>query len=268
MNAQYHIEQSRVQTGARPQNKDEALRLMAGLLASAPAAGNVTTSDLLQKMLAREDIGSTGFGGGIAIPHCATEGVDDFLVAILAVPAGVEFNSMDGKPVRLIVGIVAPAAHRNQHIHLLSAISSVLRQKDTVDQMVALDNADELRRIFASRVSGYKKPAEQRERNLVNIYLQHEDRFEEILAMLTEIPDSSISVFEADNVDRYLHSMPLFASFWSGSDRGFHRLVTALVDTSLTNELVRKINLIIEQDGEGIMVVVQSTVFVGGSLGL
>ncbi len=270
MNIQKQIADACVQTGVQPQNKDDALKRLAELVTTHPLGGKLQARDVFQKMLAREDIGSTGFGGGIAIPHCAVEGIEDFIVAIMTAPEGVNFKALDGKPVHLFVGIVAPAEMRSQHIHLLSAVSSVLRQPEIVAKMTATQSPDELRAYFLSHIAGGPRAEEKREHNLVQVFVQRRDPFEQILGFFTEIPDCSITVIEAENVDRYLHTIPLFASFWSEESRGFHCVICAVVDKSVTNELVRKINQLIDaqKGGDGIMVIVQSLVYVNGRLSL
>ena len=66
---------------------------------------NVSDEEILNGLQDRESLGSTGFGKGIAIPHCRLKSVSDFVVGIMTVPAGVDFEALDGEAVNFIIFI-------------------------------------------------------------------------------------------------------------------------------------------------------------------
>ena len=93
-------------SGRAPTDKRAALREVARLAAAIGALGTLTENDIEKGLAEREKVGTTGFGRGIAIPHCRLEGTEEFVVGVVSVPDGVDFDAIDGEQVRLLVFIV------------------------------------------------------------------------------------------------------------------------------------------------------------------
>jgi PTS system nitrogen regulatory IIA component len=74
-------------------------------------------------------MGSTGIGGGLAVPHARFTGLTRLIGAIADFPAGVDFNSLDGKPVHVVCLFVSPADQPSEHLRVLEAISQHLRTR-------------------------------------------------------------------------------------------------------------------------------------------
>ncbi|HVG07602.1 MAG TPA: PTS sugar transporter subunit IIA [Thermoanaerobaculia bacterium] len=85
------------------------------------------TEDLFQKLWEREQLGSTGIGSGIAIPHCKLPGLSEGVVAIGMAPGGVDFGAADGQPVRLLFVVLSPSASPGEHLQVLATISRWVR---------------------------------------------------------------------------------------------------------------------------------------------
>lgn len=139
-----HLEPSRVvQLGAT--TKDDAL---VELVDSVSQAEAVTDRDaLLGAVRDREKLLSTGIGLGIAIPHARIASVHDFVVAVGRRPDGIEFGSIDGKPVTIVVLIVGPKDAQKPYLELLAQLSKRLKLEEvrrhvagdaTPEQVVAL----------------------------------------------------------------------------------------------------------------------------------
>ncbi len=107
--------------GAPGGNRDTVLRELAGRIAKAGVVRD--PEDLFQKLWEREQLGSTGIGSGIAIPHCKLPGLSHGIVAIGLVPAGVDFGAVDGQPVRLLFLVLSPSASPGEHLQVLATIS-------------------------------------------------------------------------------------------------------------------------------------------------
>ena len=84
-----------IAVNAQLSDKAEALRQVAGLAKKSSILDNVSEQEILVGLQARESLGSTGVGKGIAIPHCRLKTVKDFVVGIATVPAGIDFDSLD-----------------------------------------------------------------------------------------------------------------------------------------------------------------------------
>ena len=80
----------------------------------------------------------------------------------------------------------------------------------------------------------------------------------------------SVSVVEVNNASYYLRALPLFASFWNETQKGFNRMIIAIVNKSFSNDVLRRINLIIDELGnkKDVMVMVQKLFYFNGSLSL
>ena len=86
-----------------------------------------TVDDLVARLLEREQLGCTGLGGGIAIPHCKMPGLSDVVVAMATTAEPIPFGAADGIPVRLIFLVASPAAASAAHLQALARISRILR---------------------------------------------------------------------------------------------------------------------------------------------
>lgn len=104
-----------------PQDRDAVLRELAGRIAGQGLVRD--PEDLFHKLREREQLGSTGIGSGVAIPHCKLPGLSHGVVAIGMVPGGVEFGAADGQPVRLLFVVLSPSASPAEHLQVLATIS-------------------------------------------------------------------------------------------------------------------------------------------------
>lgn len=100
--------------------------------------------ELAQKLLERESLGSTGIGGGIAIPHCKIDDLAQGILALGVAPQGVDFGASDGRPVQLFFLLISPSAAPAQHLQVLATISRWVRSGGNVGQVTALKSAAEI----------------------------------------------------------------------------------------------------------------------------
>ena len=105
------------------------IRELAGMLVDVEAISGTVVDDLVQSLLDREKEGSTGIGGGVAIPHIKTDLIDDVLGAIGLSEHGIDFNAVDGEPVYLFFLFFAPQDQTEVHLEILKKISSMVRNK-------------------------------------------------------------------------------------------------------------------------------------------
>jgi PTS system nitrogen regulatory IIA component len=88
-------------------------------------------------LLAREQLGSTGLGAGFALPHARIEGLDGYLGLLLRMAKPVDFDAIDGKPVRLVFVLLIPAESAVSHVAALAAISRRFRDATFVTDLTA-----------------------------------------------------------------------------------------------------------------------------------
>ncbi len=257
-----------VATGLSLPDKRSAIEAIAKLAAQSPALAGVEAAAIADALAKREEVGTTGFGKGIAIPHCRIEGVSEFVVGLASVPDGVDFESTDGKPVRLIVFIVGPADGSTTHIKLLSAISRVLSTEGAIDEMVAATRAEALSESFLRHAHGEAETPRDATRHLFQIFVQDEELFHEILEVFGGTEPRFTAVIEAENAGAYLAKMPLFAGLWSDKHRSFSKIILSLVDRRMTNEMIRRLEQITGplKDSDKVLLAVQDIFYSGGSL--
>jgi PTS system nitrogen regulatory IIA component len=121
-------------------SKDEILAEMVGLLRTDErSAGN-----LLRILQRRENLGSTGVGRGIAIPHGRSLVVSRLRLAFGRKPEGIDFQAIDGKPVFSLFLIMAPPLEiSNQYLPVLGKIAQFAKEPDVPDRLAALRSADD-----------------------------------------------------------------------------------------------------------------------------
>ena len=99
---------------------------------------------IFESFVAREKLGSTGFGNGIAIPHCRMPGCEAPLSAVLRLDAPVDFDAIDGAPVDLLFVLLVPEAATDEHLELLRQIASMLDQEEVRDRLREVTTDQEL----------------------------------------------------------------------------------------------------------------------------
>lgn len=123
------LDERAVATALQSQSKDEVIRELVGLLAAAGAIKEKDAGKLVQILLKRESLGSTGIGQGVAIPHGKSDCVSRLVAAFGVSRAGVNFDSLDGEMVHLFFLLVAPEDSAGPHLKALARISRLLKDK-------------------------------------------------------------------------------------------------------------------------------------------
>lgn len=249
-------------------SKEDLLKKIAQIAKKNPALSEKTEAEIFNEFVEREKLSSTGFGNKIAIPHISLDGISDFVVGVITVPKGIDFESIDQKKTYLFFFIIAPTEKRNLHIRYLSSVSSVFHDIANVNELLASNNSTIFRENFLRHTSIKGITKGKQEYSLFQIFIQKEDKFKEIINILSEVDEANISVFEANNASSYLYSLPLFSSFWNEDKKGFQRLITATVEKSQATSVIQKINRIIGslKDKSGILILMQKISYLNGSL--
>lgn len=131
-----------------PAGKTEALNQCIDLMAK---SGKITDVEKYRKgVFAREEEGTTGIGMGIAIPHCKSDAVTKAGLAAMVVKDGVEFESLDGTPAKIIFLIAAPNTEDNVHLQVLSKLSVMLMDEQFTNSLINAGSVDEFLNIIDS----------------------------------------------------------------------------------------------------------------------
>jgi nitrogen PTS system EIIA component len=110
---------------------------------------NLEKNDLVNILLERESLGSTGIGGGIGIPHGKLRELDNLVLGFGLSRRGVDFESMDGRPTHIFFLLVTPENSTGLHLKLLARISRILKNDPFKAKLMAAGNADDIIGIIA-----------------------------------------------------------------------------------------------------------------------
>ncbi len=109
--------------------KAEVIAEMAGLLVEAGAIEKKHKAKIIETLMAREALGSTAIGQGIAIPHGKSEAAEKMVAALAVSRKGIHFDSLDGEPSYIFFLLIAPTDSAGPHLKILAQISRLLKDK-------------------------------------------------------------------------------------------------------------------------------------------
>ena len=105
---------------------------------------SIDRDSLMKVLLERERLGSTGIGEGIAIPHGKLRDIDDLVLSFGRSSEGIDFESMDGKPVHLFFLLVAPETCAGVHLRALAKIARLLKNGTVRKRLAKVDNREDI----------------------------------------------------------------------------------------------------------------------------
>jgi PTS system nitrogen regulatory IIA component len=133
--------------------KKDVLREMVECIAQKEA--HISGSELLRILMEREELGSTGIGDGIAIPHGKVKKIDRLIVACGRSIDGVDFQSMDGKPTHIIFLLIAPENSAGVHLKALARISRLLKDGDFRKSLMEANTSGEIFEVIVHEDEKY-----------------------------------------------------------------------------------------------------------------
>jgi PTS system nitrogen regulatory IIA component len=113
--------------------------------------GEIDKVELLNALLEREKLGSTGIGDGVAIPHGKLNGLDNIILLFGKSGQGVDFDAIDRKPVCLVFLLVAPADSAGLHLKALARLSRMLREKEFKNSLLMASDTETLLKIIVDK---------------------------------------------------------------------------------------------------------------------
>jgi len=124
---------ARCQVNVPGGSKKRVLEYIAQLIAT--DRPDIDENTLLESLVAREKLGSTGFGNGIAIPHCRLIGCTTPISAAVHLATAVDFDAIDDEPVDLLFVLLVPEQATDEHLELLRQIASMFEQEDVRERL-------------------------------------------------------------------------------------------------------------------------------------
>ena len=134
-------------------SKKRVLEQIASLVAA--ELPELDEQDIFESLIAREKLGSTGFGNGIAIPHCRLPGCHSPLSAVLRLDSPVDFDAIDGAPVDLLFVLLVPEAATDEHLELLRQIASMLDRSEIRERLRQAQSNEALYQVVVDAQNGH-----------------------------------------------------------------------------------------------------------------
>jgi PTS system nitrogen regulatory IIA component len=125
----------RVRCNADASSKKKALELLSEMLAGAGGAPDARA--VADRLLARERLGSTALGHGVAIPHGRCPELPEAIAAFMKLRSGVDFDAPDGEKVDILVGLLVPEDCTDGHLQLLAQLAQLFSQGEVRDELRA-----------------------------------------------------------------------------------------------------------------------------------
>lgn len=128
--------------------KPEVIREMVQALCGAGRIAAEEVEDIIRRVLDREELGSTGIGRGIAVPHAKHAAVDRLVGSVAVSREGVDFDSLDGEKVYIVFLLISPKDRPGDHLRALENISRQLRNDTFCRFLRQARSADEIRQLL------------------------------------------------------------------------------------------------------------------------
>jgi fructose-specific phosphotransferase system IIA component len=140
-------------TGLDGESKDDIINAMVDLIGASQKVSD--KEKVRQAIFDREKLMSTGVGNGFAIPHGKTDAVSDIVAAFAVTTQPIDYEALDGKPVRLVFLLVGKDNMVGPHIKLLSRISRLMRRDQFRARLIDLKTPHEILEMFRQEEASY-----------------------------------------------------------------------------------------------------------------
>jgi len=110
---------------------------------------------LFETLMEREKLGSTGIGENVAIPHGKSDEITQIITVLARSKKGVEFESLDQKPVHFVCMVIAPAHSTGQHLKVLARVSRIFKNQGIREEILKAENSDTIYSILMNEDSKF-----------------------------------------------------------------------------------------------------------------
>jgi len=123
---------------------DSKRQLLEGISSFIAQKKHFDKSAVFEAMLERENLGSTGYGNGVAFPHARIQGLDKIVTVFVRLNKAIDYDAMDSKPVDLLAVMVSPENSGDDHLRTLSAFSRTMKNENTCEAIRHAKSAHEI----------------------------------------------------------------------------------------------------------------------------
>lgn len=175
---------------------------------------SVSEEKIYHSLQAREQLGSTGFEDGIAIPHAKIEGLSEFYLGIALSPKGIDFNSVDGKRSHLFFTVLGPESEAEGHLKILARISRISRIYKARKELLQAHSGTALKENFLRYTTISPAEAARKGKQKLLIIVLNEKRYlDDIMNLFLEKGILGANVFDSSSIKSQLTNIPLFSDF-------------------------------------------------------
>lgn len=256
----------------KSRTKDKVLDELAELLATSSGARGISSEKISKALLEREELGSTGFGNGIAIPHCKIEGIKHFVMALAISPKGVQFDAIDNHSVHIFCAIIGPPEEPEKHLRHLAVASRILGSGRSRYELLNSATPFALREgfLFHAAPATALDRKEKGKTKLLMLIVQEEETYNEIIELFLEMDIIGAVAHEGNLMGQVLSGVPIFADFLEvlGRSEPEPRTILTTVPQESLDEIVSAIEEITGdlENHRGACIIVLTPDLVRGSL--
>lgn len=251
-------------------HREDLLRAIAKQSQHAPALKALGEDRIYEALLNREHQGSTGFGGGAAIPHARFDELDAFVFFIVTTRHPIDFEAVDHKRVSVFFVLIGPSNQVKEHLKALAGVSTIISRTNIINELRLASGAPVLYEAFLSKTRDEKPARLQKKQKLLVIVLYEDDLFYDLLELLLEEGVEGATVLDSVGMGHYISHIPLFSSFVSfmNEDHNRSRTILATVPENLMDQVIQGIEQITGDldKTQGAMIMVLDLAFTKGSM--
>jgi PTS system nitrogen regulatory IIA component len=144
------LSQNSVATGVQIQSKKRLLEFIAELFAENNSQTQAT--DIFERLIERERLGSTGLGKGIALPHARIDGLEQARAVFVRLENSIDFDAIDNQPVDLVIALLVPADATDAHLQILAGLARFFNEESNCSRLREVNDKQQLAEILMTGI--------------------------------------------------------------------------------------------------------------------
>ena len=145
-----NLKKNNILVKSSAKNRWEIIEEMVDVAARSKEISSEDSEIIKNALIEREKSMSTGIGNGVAIPHCSTSKVSNIITVMALIPKGINFDSIDNEPVKIVILLIVPKDKLTQHIKTLANIAKMMSDASLREKILALKSADSIIKTLKS----------------------------------------------------------------------------------------------------------------------
>ncbi len=200
-------------------NKNDALLNISKLLKRYAPISKISDEIIYNALKKREDVSSTGFENGIAIPHSQIEGLDEFIIGLFVDKKGLDFGAIDKKKSKIFVVIIGPPGKQGEHLKLLAQTSRILKEPNAIENILNQSTKVGLYEEFLRNANlNIPQNAKKGKNKLMILTVRNLEILQDISEIFIEYGIEEATSINSEEMENVLAKTPLFFGFFNFTD--------------------------------------------------